>query len=505
MIIDSIFEWAWTQPRKVALIHNNVSIEYATFAKTIETSQKFLEPLGLPPETNAVVVVKNLADAWPLILALRAMGLTTIRAESVTQLQRLGINNVSCIVTTVREQSLHGLSGPPMVGAKIIVVPEQGINATPPRELSAPLPTNRPCGGHILYTSGTTGDFKKLIRDSNREDARVSARSRAHSFNKDTVAYNWKFGQQTSIGWKVTLSVWRAGGCAVFDQRAEWHERIFDHPITAAFMNPFPLRKIIDTNNHNTNRCEILITSGLVGYENIAKAIAKFGDRLRNYYGSTELITPPLMSQIRSLDDALWLNPTADRTVQIVDDNDRECSVGQEGDLRILTTELDWYYYLDDEEATSKVFRNGFFYPGDRAISREDGRIRILGRASDVLNVQGYKIAVGPLEQAIQQHLGVDEVCVFSGLNTVGEDELVIAIRCENEPLKDNLTPIAREFTKFEKVKFYFLREFPRSDTGTGKVRRAELRTFLLSSFGVPNYELNVRDLLAVEQSKTRI
>ena len=56
--------------------------------------------------------------------------------------------------------------------------------------------------------------------------------------------------------------------------------------------------------------------------------------------------------------------------VQIVDDSGHECSPGQEGDLRILRTELDWQCYLDDVETTAKVFRDGFFYPGDRAVMR---------------------------------------------------------------------------------------------------------------------------------------
>ena len=336
MIIDRIFEWARIEPLKVALIHNDVSVDYITLAKTIETYQKFLERFDLAADTIAVVLVNDLADAWHLVLTLRSLGLTTIRLVSLAQVQTLGIKNISCIVTTAREQSLHDLPGNKLISVKVIVVSEPGLNATPPRDLWLSPPSNRPSGGHILYTSGTTGHFKKLIWDSNREEARLSARSRAHGFNKSTVAYIWEFGQQTSIGWKVPLSVWQAGGCVVFDQRADWHERLFDHDINVAFLNPSPFRKIVDMNNQEPNGCEILLSSGLVGSESIAKAIAKFGDRLSNYYGSTELITPPLISRIRSRDDAFWLEPTAERMVQIVDDSGHECSPGQEGDLRIL-------------------------------------------------------------------------------------------------------------------------------------------------------------------------
>jgi hypothetical protein len=88
---------------------------------------------------------------------------------------------------------------------------------------------------------------------------------------------------------------------------------------------------------------------------------------------------------------------------------------------------------------------------------------------------------VGPIEQAIQQHLGVDEVCVFSGLNAAGENELIIAIKSDNEPPKEQLVSISRRFTQFDKVSFSVLPEFPRAETGTEKVRRAELRRMLFS------------------------
>lgn len=34
-----------------------------------------------------------------------------------------------------------------------------------------------------------------------------------------------------------------------------------------------------------------------------------------------------------------------------------------------------------------------------------------------MLNVRGHKTAVAPIGEGIQRHLGVEEVCLFSGLN----------------------------------------------------------------------------------------
>jgi acyl-coenzyme A synthetase/AMP-(fatty) acid ligase len=128
------------------------------------------------------------------------------------------------------------------------------------------------------------------------------------------------------------------------------------------------------------------------------------------------------------------------------------------------------------------MFRDGYFYPGDMAVQRTDGRVRILGRAADVINVQGRKIAVGPIEQKIQQQLQAEEVCVFSGVNDAGQDELVIAIQSDQESPREKLVSLAEEFNHFESVRFAVLKKFPRTDAGGNKVRRSVLQKIVFSN-----------------------
>src|SRR5215469_14753668 len=160
MIIDSIFEWARIQPRATALIHNGRGVDYIALARSIEGYRKFLEPFDLAAETTAVVLVKDLAGAWPLVLTLRSLGLTTICPQSLAQVRKLGIKNVSCFITTAREQLSRGAYSSPPIGEKVVVVSEQVSNAAPVDDLSLAPPSDRPTGGHILSTSGTTGNFK---------------------------------------------------------------------------------------------------------------------------------------------------------------------------------------------------------------------------------------------------------------------------------------------------------------------------------------------------------
>jgi acyl-coenzyme A synthetase/AMP-(fatty) acid ligase len=179
---------------------------------------------------------------------------------------------------------------------------------------------------------------------------------------------------------------------------------------------------------------------------------------------------------IKCIDDLHWLSPPRARAIQIVDQDDKECPIGEEGELRVLLESIDATSYLDDAETSAKFFRGGYFYPGDIAVRRGDGRIRILGRAADVLNLKGQKIAVAPLEEKIQQFLRVDNVCLFGGLNDQGIEEVVVVIEAEQMPPRAELSRVAATFKMFELVRFERLNEFPRTDTGYQKIKRSELR-----------------------------
>ncbi len=109
------------------------------------------------------------------------------------------------------------------------------------------------------------------------------------------------------------------------------------------------------------------------------------------------------------------------------------------------------------------------------AVRREDGRIRILGRTADVLNVGGENFAVAPMELEIQRVLGVDKVCLFSGLNAAGQEELVIVVETDRALPKAELARIAKKFP-YERVRFASLKEFPKTSMGTRKTRRSVLR-----------------------------
>lgn len=474
MIVERIEAWAQAQPSKTALVHNDHTLTYGEFANAIRAVYGFLAPLAPPPGSVAIVLALDWLSAWLLTMGARSAGLTTVVVPSMEHAASLALRDVACVLVAERER--HLAQNAPSTNARLIVVPSRSLA---PTAEDAPAPQDgRPLGGYILYTSGTTGAYKKLRIDGGLEDARNEARARVSPFTPDTVFHALDFGLWTGIGFKSPSAVWSVGGCVVIDQTAERFANFFRYGVTHAQTLPESLRALVAAHPHRTAPTDeslmLRVGGGFTPLALAEQARARLSRRLVVGFSATELTAVVMRSEFQSVDDLYWLAPTPGQDVQVVDEEGTPAPPGGEGELRIRLSDLDSHAYLDDEEATARAFRDGFFHPGDLAIMREDGRIRIVGRIADVLNIGGQKRAVGPIEQSLQQSLGVDEVCLFLGMTASGVEELVVAVRSSGPVEKADIEQRLGPSKMFERVRIEVFEDFPR--TNTGKTRRIDLR-----------------------------
>jgi fatty-acyl-CoA synthase len=68
--------------------------------------------------------------------------------------------------------------------------------------------------------------------------------------------------------------------------------------------------------------------------------------------------------------------------------------------------------YLDDEEATAKAFRGGWFHSGDLGVMHPDGYVELRDRAKDIIISGGENISTVEVEQAVLSHDAVLEAAV---------------------------------------------------------------------------------------------
>jgi long-chain acyl-CoA synthetase len=168
------------------------------------------------------------------------------------------------------------------------------------------------------------------------------------------------------------------------------------------------------------------------------------------------------------------------RVVEIVDEFDRPVPIGETGLVRVSTAGGPTGY-INDETATRAFFKYGFFYPGDLAMMRSDGRIALQGRVTDVINMLGDKIFPAPIEDRMCELFDVSGVCLFSIQDDSGEEEIHIVIEAPTPIDSERLNAaIKQELGGFHRALVHYVAVLPRNQTG--KVLRQAVQAQTIKS-----------------------
>jgi fatty-acyl-CoA synthase len=76
--------------------------------------------------------------------------------------------------------------------------------------------------------------------------------------------------------------------------------------------------------------------------------------------------------------------------------------------------------YLDDEEATAKAFRGGWFHSGDLGVMHPDGYVELRDRAKDIIISGGENISTVEVEQAVLSHDAYSRPPSWGSPTTIG-------------------------------------------------------------------------------------
>ena len=134
--------------------------------------------------------------------------------------------------------------------------------------------------------------------------------------------------------------------------------------------------------------------------------------------------------------------------------------------------------YLNDPIATAEQFRDGWFYPGDLGAVTADGLLILSGRASEVINAGGVKVAPSVIEQALDERREVAEAAAFGAPDADGIVRIWAAV-VANEPL--DLAALAAHLKGRlgeSAPRLFQVSSLPR--TGNGKVLRGVLADMAL-------------------------
>jgi acyl-coenzyme A synthetase/AMP-(fatty) acid ligase len=415
---------------------------------------------------------------------LRSLGVTTLSVRVFDDIAPLDLGAIGCIITSQAEAPARVHAMAQNAGWRLIAIPDGAFEGAAQRPIPPPPGAAAPAGGHILLTSGTTGSYKKVLIDPVSEAMNIPRRSAIFGISAASVINLFDFAAWTSAGYNMAVCAWGVGGAVQIHQGADKHRSLASGEATHAELHPELLKELLaapaDALRRNPQMMLIVI-SGALPKALWEETRERLTPRIHTCISSTET-GPFTLTLIETADDLRWHRVHPSRSVEIVDDAGAPVAQGQLGRMRVrLVDKVSGY--LGDAETTARFFADGCFYTGDLAAFRPDGRLSLQGRITEVINVDGNKVAAAPVEEALQDALGAEGVCVFSMQGADAAEEVHVAIEARRPIDRAELTAIVRhQLQGFDKAHVHFVKALPRSPAG--KIQRLALRAMVMGAKG---------------------
>lgn len=166
--------------------------------------------------------------------------------------------------------------------------------------------------------------------------------------------------------------------------------------------------------------------------------------------------------------------PLDNLKVRVVDENDRELSNGQIGEICVRGPSV-CSQYFDDPESSERRFKEGWLKTGDFGCFDAEGYLWIKGRTDDFIKIRGFRVGSGEVEERVAAIPGVYECAAVGVRHPEAGEALALFIVGENganglaEKVRLSLPPL------WTCASVNIVAALPR--TSNGKVARLQLRT----------------------------
>ena len=356
----------------------------------------------------------------------------------------------------------------------------------------SPRPVGDECG--VLYTSGTTSVPKAVPFTQEQLWYGAIQVVMEHGIDETDTAL-------CTTPWyhMVTTDAWLyphflAGATVVLQRSFDPTEAlalIEEYEVSGLLAVPTQLKKLISVQREtalDVDSLEYIRTAGAIVTESLIEGASKhLTDQVYNTYGMTEA-GPNLTFAHPSVQKEhpgtigkasfSWELRVVE-TVSIDEHPDPETTVdaGKRGEIIARGPGMS-AGYIDNPEAESKTYFDGWLRTRDVATVDEDGYLYIVGRVDNMIVSGGENVYPAEVESTLERHPDVEEVCVF-GLDDEQWGEVVAAVVVTDSDLTaeelDKYCFETESLADFKRPREYAVTTNSLIRTETGTVNRSEL------------------------------
>lgn len=362
---------------------------------------------------------------------------------------------------------------------------------------------------YILYTSGTTGMPKGVMRDNGGHAVAIHW-SMKNIYNIEAGDVFWS---ASDVGWVVghsyiiygpllkgaTTIIYEGKPIGTPDAGAFWRV-ISEHKVKVLFTAPTAFRAIkkMDPNG------------SLLGQYDMSsfEALYLAGERLDpdTYHWASDLLNVPVIDhwwqtetgwsivancrgveemEIKAGSPTL---PVPGYDVRVVNDDGKELPAGEEGNIVIklpLPPGTLAALWRNEERFISSYMKTfpGFYETSDGGYIDKDGYVFVMGRMDDVINIAGHRLSTGAMEEVIATHPDVAE-CAVIGTDDQLKGQLPLGLFVLKEGVERSSEDIQKDLVKMVREEIgpiACLRETSQVDrlpkTRSGKILRGTMRS----------------------------
>ena len=468
---DYIAYHAALHPADVAIIQNGTKITYAQMHRDLGRFLRAARGFELTAGNRVAIEWTSLYHHWLLVLSFETLGAVTFSyAKSEMAVLRPVLANVDLIIGT--EDALQiGARRAQQITQQWIdeVLALEPDNDFRPPQLGPDSPTRLHC------SSGTTGEMKSMIRTVKVNEYRIWQYQEKEGYSRHSrYILGLPFSVHAVFG-RATACI-RMGGTCVYDTD-NLIQALSNYDATHIALLPNHLATILDLLPENFVKPKLLTVStfgAAVPSRLRARALQDLAADLIESYGTNEVGTICTIGRDRN---GIVLPGVK---VEVVDEHDQPL-IDQPGHIRVKSDGC-IAGYDSDIDSTARMFRNGWFYPGDIGVMVDARTLKFLGRADDLLNIGGSTIDPVELEDSLRDIASLKDLCITSITDDSGNDRTWVALVLDTpEKLQDIVKIAAPKLPRtLGKTTFISVKHIPR--TPNGKIKRDKVKALISES-----------------------